>query len=623
MSRFSVFLFNLSMAFAFTLGFYIQEKDIHSRNPAQIQKELNYLSYDEIPCPSPAEMTFYIQNANFKMSTNSLVCDNSQESKLLKLFKLSSLLQVDLPKDWTLSHNSIFTNTFQFISKSTSELLISNSNPRAIASNYAGQSIHIGPAFFGTSPLKALEILVHENRHSSLNDARHTLCRTGDIAKTDYGCDEEFSKGIYTGAYSIGTLWSMALSLYGKNLGPLARQELLNSAISMISTRFNRVPEGLSVPLDLLFVLGNDRKVYQIHPFTFEHKLVDVQTGPGDVIDRIQFDPIENGFLAFTQKGEIIQVSALQKQIPFYHGVLPKNKKFVDSNKVFTGSSKNTPSYFVTDDGIVYIKEFGIDKVITYLKNLPFVTKKIFHALYQKMFLLSLDGHLYNLDTAGKGPAGRTPKIFQPTKEHLWVDASGGATYDDLYAVDATDGLLYHMHFSNNDPDFQIQKSDFTTPEPLIKFQEGLNIKIALSEKNSLYVWDFSRTVEQPWKIPVQIEILDFALGRKYALISENQPLQKLTAWSLQCQVSSIYREPWLETQIGLDAKGDLYYQGLADKPCLSQTDFYKRLSPTVHLRGGPLGRSQNYFSQTYLEFLKKTGETFKIMPYHLPVREY
>ncbi|MBY0384946.1 hypothetical protein K2X05_07290, partial [bacterium] len=605
MSRFSLFLFHLSLAFAFTLGVFSKESSTNSRNPAQIEKEFNYESYENIPCPSPVEMSFYIENAHFKNPTEPLVCDTSYQGKVFKIFKLASLLEVDLPKDWTLSHNEIFTNTFKYISKSTSELVISDSNPRAIASNYAGQSIHLGPAFFEIPPLKALEILVHENRHSNLNDPKHTLCRTGDIAKTDYGCDEEYSKGIYTGAYSIGTLWSIAFSFFGKKLGPMAKQEMFNSAISMISTRFNKVPEGLAVPLDLLFVLGEDHKVYQLHPFTFEPKLIDLEIAPEDMIDRIQFDPLENGFLAFTQMGKIIEFSSSYKQIPFYSDILPKNKKFIDSNKVFTASSKSTPSYFVTDDGTVYMKEFGIDKVTAYLKNLSFVTKKIFHALYQNLFLLSLDGKLYTLDTSGKGPTGRIPKIFGPTQSHMWVDATGGATYDDLYAVNAIDGSLYHMTFHDSDPNFQIQKSDFTTPEPLIKFQEGLNIRAALSEKNNLFVWDYSRSTENPWQIPIPIGIKDFALSRKYALTSE-PATQKLSAWGLNCQLQVIYREPWLNTQIGLDAKSDLYFEGLGDQPCLSQTDFYKRVSSTVQLRGSVLGKTQNYFSQTYLEFLKK-----------------
>ena len=618
-----VFFLNLSMAFAFVLGLYLPNPVEPIRAPAQIQKNFNYQTYDDIPCPSTMEISFYIQNANFKNILQPLLCDNSLQGKIFKIFKLATLLEIDLPAEWTLSHNDIFKNTFRYISKSTSEILISNSNPRAIATNYAGQSIHLGPAFFEIPPLKALEILVHENRHSSPNDSKHTLCRTGDIAKTKYGCDEEYSKGVYTGAYSIGTLWSIAFSLFGKNLGAEARQELLNSAISMISTRFNKVPEGLAVPLDLLFVLGENNKVYQVHPFTFELKIVDIETETNDVIEKIQFDPIENGFLAFTRLGKIIEISALKKQLPFYPDLLPKNKKFTDSNKVFTASSENTHSYFVADDGTIYMKEFGIDKVIVYFKNLPFVTKKIFHALYQKMFLLSLDGDLYTLDASGKGPTARTPRIFEPTRSLAWVDATGGASYDDLYAISATDGTLYRMNFYDNDPSFQIQRSDFKISDPLIKFQEGLNVKVALSEKNDLFIWDYSRSTETPWKIPLSLTIKDFALGRKYALTSEISFQQKISAWSLQCQVTPIYREPWLDTQIGLDIKGDLYFQGLGARACLSHSDYYKALSSTVDLKGSALSKTQNYFSQTYLEFLKKNGETFKVMPYHLPVREY
>lgn len=626
MIRHQNFFLATSSAFIFCLGFFSHSSSPH-REPAQTEILADYSTYESIPCPSVEEIEVYNNKAHFKDHPPQLVCDGSYWGKTLKIFKLASLLKMDLPQDWARSHEKMLVSPLDYISETTPMTTISNSNPRAIASNYVGQSIHLGPAFFELTPLKALEVLIHENRHSWPMDPAHTVCRTGDIAKTDHGCDEEYSKGVHTGAYSAGTMWSLAHSLYGKNLSEKTRQELMNSALSMISTRFNKVPEGLAVPLDLLFILAEDQKIYQVHPFTFELKLVPVELQANDGIERIQYDPLQNGFLAFTTQGKMIQISSHLKNIPYYSDLLPPGYQWIDSTKVFTASAKNTPTYFVSSEGGIFMKEFAVDKVVRYLSRPSFLTKKIVAALSQKMILLSIDGGLFNVDTSGKGPLGRRPIPFSPSllsPSASWVDASGGSTYDDLYAVNATDGALYFLQGMQGFLDKKMQLSDFKIPKPLMKFQEGMNIKMGLSDDQELFAWDLMRSLDKPWKLPLKVKVKDFAIGRNYTITSEKKSTQgPLSAWSLKCQVQFLSREPWLQSQMGLSSAGALFFEGMDNSGCVSTADYYKWLVPPILIRGTSLGKTLNYFSQTYLELQKKNGEVFKVLPYHLPVLEY
>jgi len=248
------------------------------------------------------------------------------------------------------------------------------------------------------------------------------------------------------------------------------------------------------------------------------------------------------------------------------------------------------------------------------------LTKKIFAGLENQIFLLSLEGNLHHVLFGLR----RTAPLFPSTKNTLWVDATGGSSNDVLYAVNANDGFLYYKNTFKNSSDVDIEVSDFVISERLQKFQEGMNIKIGMSESGNLWAWDYLRSLETPWKLPLSLKVVDFALGRRYAITSEPPPTSfVINAWSLQCNARPSFREPWSLTQMGINPQGELVFEGLQDKKCLSSTEYYKFLTPPINVRGTPPGQYLNYFSQTYLELHKKNGESFKIMPYHLPIREF
>ncbi len=617
------FFASASLGFVFCLGWFSSDHTPTHRAPAQVASPAaSFLSYDEIPCPTPEEIEQYRTAANLTKTPSPLVCDGSDWGHVLKILKLATLLQIQLPRNWSGYNDHIFNNTFHYVTKNTSETTISDENPKAIASNFLSQKIILGPAFFKLTPLKALEVLVHENRHSSPLDPAHTICRTGDIPQMQGGCDQEFTKGIHAGAYSIGSLWSIAHSFYGKNLSEDAKQTLLNSAISMLSTRFNVVPESLAVPLDLLFVLSENNQVFQVHPFTFELIPVKLQLEAGDHVEKIQYDQLESGFLAFTKKGRIVQFTNHFKQMPYYQEFLPDSIKWVDSSKAFTASSEKTPTFFTSENGVIYQKEFGLDKLVPYLKSLPFLTKKVFGALRYRVLLLSLDGQLYFTYTGGKGPLAGKSELFPATKDSLWVDATGGATYDELYAVNAGDGKLYHMQYGENLPGAVIKQSDFKISEKMTKFQEGLNIRASLGEYGSLYIWDLLRSTESPWKLPLSAPIKDFAIGRSYTLVSGGKTTS-LSAWGLKCEVLRPFRDPWTHQQMGVNRKKELIFEGSSSSPCVSKAEYYKLVEPEIEINGDGSGAMTNFFSQTFLQLKKNHQDSFKIYPYRLPRVEY
>lgn len=572
-------------------------------------------TYENIPCPTPHESANFILNAHIEGVNATAPCDTSNAAKLLKLFKLASLLNIKLPESWAGSAQNAILNPLTYISSSTPKLVIGDTTSHAIASNLLGQEIFLGHSFFKLPPLKALEVLIHENRHSNNNAHGHTSCLTGDVMKTPGACDALFIKDESAGAYSFGVLFSVGHSLYSQFLNQNDRDYLMNSALVTMSTRFNNILPTMASALDLLYILDSSGRIFQVHPFTMEKIPVSIKTLPDEQITRIQYDPLYSGFLAFTNQGRIYGINHNNQSVDYYTNLIGQNYFAVDSNKIFTPTANYSYTYFVEQNGDIHFKDnsptSGEELLSTYRRDLPFKTKKFFSALSSKMIFLSKEGELHQV-VSSMGPQGNKPQKLKSSDidQAHWIDANGGVTYDALWGV-SSNGALYELRSTLFD-EIDIQESTFNTPEPIIKFQEGLTIKMALTSSGELFAQSYQSPVTPPYRLRLT-EIKDFALGRKVVPNFGLAPLTATKASSRKnCSLVKIYQDPWTSQHMGFTKSGMFTFVH-NDGHCTQLNDFLVR---SIELLSEMNIHTTSFFYQSHLSLKRINQSPLKLIPY-------
>lgn len=628
LNKYIVFLMLALMSFG--LGLYNPSQQISEvlRTPSSVEI-LSVNDYNNLPCPSPEESQRLVDLVHLNTEGQELNCSTEHIGKILKLLYFIEKLKINIPAQWGGIHRPVLLDPITHISKSTPALEIDLHQLTKIASNNAGKKIYLGAQFFDLPPLRAMSVLIHENQHSVPGDPGHERCRTGDIPKTVGGCDLKLSFEKNAGAYSTGVFFSIGLGLYGEKISLEDRDFLINIALAEITSRFNFVPETLAVPLDILFVLKENNRIFQVHPFTFD--LIPVNLGrtfDQQNITRIQYDPMSRGLVIFTDQGKMYSVDNHRQLETYYPELLDSQLFYVESTKVYipTGPmGQYAYTFFVTKDGDLMFKEIEVQSGKGLLKKFksrpPFLTKKIINGNQFSTFLLSTEGSLHEVVLSRAPSPTNTYKKYSsfthPTIK--WNDVTGGATYDELIGV-GEDGKIYFENFPKGmGSASEIQASDFKTESPALKYQEGLNIKVALTDSEELAVWNYARSTDKPWKLPLQ-GIKDFAIGRSYATNEHIIPSQrKPTGWSKNCFIENLFFEPWTGQNFGVNTKGVLTFPEYGSVSC-SLYPLPSSLEPTpVVISGSETFADFNSFSQTYLMLQKTDQEFIKLGPYHLP----
>lgn len=609
------FIAPLTLCMAFVLGFVAKKPIARSIATDPNHNTISFNTYDNIPCPSTAEAENFILTAHIEGVEATMPCDSSHSAKLLKLFKLATLLNINLPETWAGSAQEALVNPLTYISTSTPKLLISDTTSHAIASNLLGKEIYLGHSFFKLPPLKALEVLIHENRHSNTNAHGHTACLTGDLMKTPGACDTFFIKDETAGAYSFGVLFSLGHSLFSQNLNRDDREYLMSSALVTLSTRFNNILPTMASALDLLYVLDANGKVFQIHPFTFEKIPVDIATHTNETVVRIQYDPLYSGILAFTNQGRIYGIDHNNQPTDYYSNLIGQNYFAVDSTKIYTPLANYSYTYFVEHSGDIHFKDTtpasGEESLTTYRRNLPFKTKKFFGALSSKMIFLTDTGELHQA-VSGMGPRGHSPQKLKGTDVETieWIDATGGVTYDALFGVSAQ-GTLYQLRSSLFDS-IETQESSFDTKEPIVKFQEGLTIKMALTISGELYAQSYQLQVTSPYRLSLP-EIKDFALGRKVVPNSELATLPSTkTSSQKDCSLVNMYKDPWTSQPMGFTKSGMFAFIH-NDGHCTKLNTLFNN---SIELLSEMNIHTTSFFYQSHLSLKRTNQAPLKLIPY-------
>lgn len=607
------------------------EKVVTPLHTVDVQTPLTLASvnkYENLPCPSEENAKRLASIAHITVADRPISCDDPFVGKILKLLYLAENLKIYTPPNWGGTHREVYASILQYITKMIPLLEIDVHIQNKIATNYLNARITLGSLFFELPPLAGLEVLIHEGRHSSFDDPGHVRCRTGEIPKTLDGCDEEFSISKKAGAYSYGFMYHLGLGRFGEGLSAEDSDFLINTAIAGITSRFNKVPETLAVPLDMLFVLKENNELYQVHPFTHELIAVDVSEHlQGENIRKIQYSPLGQGLLIFTDQGHVISLDQKKKKTDFYSQLLPQDFFIVDANKIYLGAGpagQYAYTLFLNKDGDIYLKDTDVQTgkgiFVQYKNRPPVMTKKMFMGNQFSSYLLGENGVIYQIMSGGRGGtdlngANNYRAYTQFSKSGLtWKDATGGATYDGLMAV-GSDGKLYFEKFLDNGGN-PVQRSDFVVNQKLMKYQEGLNVKVGLSDSGRLFVWDYARKRSSPWALPLE-GIKDFALARSYAPADFLLPIIQDSSEeaSQVCMTNPTYRDPWTQGLMGLKDDGILMFSG-TDHECTvykGQKDF---VPENLELAGSELYEDFNHFSQTYLQLKDTDNEIMKLYPY-------
>lgn len=613
----NIFFYSWVASVFFILGLTSKNLE-NSRIPSSTATE-SINSYDNLTCPDEAAKNEYLKHVEIDFGEHAASCSDPYAQKIFKLLHLAKNLRVALPENWGGVHRQTLQDPFTYITGMTKKWEIDLRQQSTIASNYRGQKIYIGSLFFELEPLNALQVLIHENRHSSPADPGHVTCRTGDIPKSSAACDEEFSISHSAGAYAHGFVFLLGLGLYGENISNLDREFMIDTALAGITSRFNRVPDSLALPLDILWVLKN-QKVYQVHPFTFD--LLEVRGLPtleAFTPVRLQYDPITHGVLIFSSQGIALVITPQRKIRGYYDDLLPEDFFLVDSTKMYSSAGEYAYTYFVNDQNKIFFKDVDLQSGTAFLADFrrtpDFKIKKFFTGNVFTPYFLSTEGALHKLINRGKGAVLNAFPIESSfiSDSVRWLDATGGATYDALIAV-GDDGLVYQEEYDSSRRLRAPVKTDFRFHEKAIKYQEGLNFKAALSEQGHIFIRDYPRRRPDAWKLPIE-DITDFAWGRAYTPTATlRSPAVSASNWSQRCGVSAPQLNPWTGEYFGLNSRGYLVF---SDKDTCDEFINIPRasLSPPA-LRGSALYEAFNHFSQVHVELISPSQEPVRRFPY-------
>ena len=548
-----------------------------------------------LPCPSEADFLRMAAEVNLVVPEGpsiDQVCDQSSRALLSKSLLLMTSLKIKVPQDWPEPLRSDMLNSFEFLKKNVSKLSLDLTQKDSIAYNkVSAREIYLGGRFFTTEPLGAVAILVHEARHSVKTAPGHEYCLSGDIPRTAGACDAEFSlEDSRNGAYGYGTLFAIAVALYGEDVSKADREYLLIDALVQLGARFNKIPDALARKVDVLAVLGPDQRIYLVHPFLHYARPLNLAFGSADEHPvRIEFAPLHNGLLIYTSKGQVWQWSSLKGLQRLYEKLLTPAMSVADVARLRVPFQEQT-SYVVREQsGSLKFIEYSPDlneRVLTpYPVNFPRTNgptpdiQSMALAMYDDSVFLDKAGALYLAPHFGNENAfTRVPQLQSPQG---WTSLNGGIIYESLSLIDRSGqnhwaGMNIVYDSSGGDDSgilrqYEQKVSLMQTQVPMKKFMEGLRVRSALDEQGRLSVW----------KDASDAKILDLGFPIKDFVMMQNaetrEPVGRTTQepdkFKKQCGVKRSLRDPWLGRGIGVDHDNQIVMAGARDGECVRMTE--------------------------------------------------
>ncbi|MEQ1723632.1 MAG: hypothetical protein ABL930_10685, partial [Pseudobdellovibrio sp.] len=282
------------------------------RLPSSVTPNETRNSYANLPCPTEHQFMIWSTQLNLDMIDGPSLDEGckikSMRVQLAQVLALANQIKINFPKNWAPSIQLELANSYEYIRQNTNQLKVDLTQVNSVARNYrAMKQIELGGMFFKEEPLEALSVLIHEARHSDTRDPGHTMCRIGDIPKTEGGCDDTFSnKAENAGAYGYGTLYELALAQYSNNLDRAEKELMLSNAFTGLSTRFNNFRSALAQHFDVATVLLEDGSLAWVNPYSLQLLPLKIQLPKfQEKFKKIEFSPRTNSLLLFTESDRL------------------------------------------------------------------------------------------------------------------------------------------------------------------------------------------------------------------------------------------------------------------------------------------------------------------------------
>ena len=531
----------------FSLTYYFTD---NTYTPAAAPRELSSVpssapvketrnSYSNLPCPSEADFMTWSKELNMDPIDGPSLdagCKNKNyRVQMAQVLALSRQIKFSFPKNWAPTVQPEINNSYEYIRQNTNQLRIDLSQTSSVARNYVlKKQIELGGLFFKEEPLEAISVLIHEARHSDLRDQSHTLCRIGDIPKTQGGCDSYFSnKAENAGAYGYGTLYELALGQYSNNLDRAEKELMLTNAFTTLSSRFNTFQSVLAKHSDVITVLLENGTLAWLHPYTFELIPLKIELPKfQEKIKKIEFSPRTNSLLLFTESSRLFVWG------PRYKAKRPVSDAITEDDK-FTHMSRQYVPYEADRTLYTTLKTNGQLEYIQYDANLnkyvilpyplhPGTQEPTPTVPNLKFFLLGHGINSYFLDKQGLLTrahhfGNEQNFILDPNVQSNtggWKTATGGAYYEQLVLTDS-DGKLTEIKVSytniGEEEDQVVYTKEpfaFQTEKPTKKYLQGLQFHAALDEEGGLSIASFRIKNSNQYYKNFDKKIVDFVITR-------------------------------------------------------------------------------------------------------------
>lgn len=466
--------------------------------------------FDLIECPGHDGFQALLERIHFSTDELNVDCTNEDITKLVKTLLVAERIKFNLPSTWPAFVREDLSDILSYFSKNTNETVFNKSQAESMAYNEVQKrKIHLGTKMFIEGPLEALMTLFHEARHSVSGVSAHVVCSKGDMTGSQ-ACDPEFSfDGENAGSYTYSVLLYFSLAFYsGDFLTEAEREWALDSGMSMLSARFEKLPAALAEYHDILALIDSQNKIYfyNINEDTLEEYKYQIPNN--EKVKRVAFGSYTGALAFFTHEGFVYGSNFYEpkgKIFPFIkRAIRADGMKPILMERIFVLYENYNQYVFYSEDRKLKYALFEPASGEYSLKDYPLVNLKneradvpdlklFFPALLNEAMFLTQDGRIWKAAQYASEPPLMAPKNLQNSN---WIYGTGGVLSNGLYLIDKAGKLRsFKVVYEDvpNNPEYQEKvivenQEHVETPGSLLEYHQGMDSEAYLTEKHQVFI---------------------------------------------------------------------------------------------------------------------------------------
>lgn len=608
--KYSILSYGFSFVLFFIIGWnFAGTKNINQialasiRDPSNVEiVKTSFNDYKNLPCPTKSEYQSYISMLNIQDSkfVGNICDDSTHKGKLAKSLKLLNSLKFKIEYLKTPLSKSI-ENPMNYLKQNI--VMLSYDHETHYGAYNQNRSVYLSKSFFELPPLYAVEIFIHESRHSSQFDPNHTTCKAGDQPGKAVACDEWFRTDDYMGAYSIGLIFDLAL-MQSEIIQLDSDKEFLKSlALMYLSNRFNKVQGLWGLPIESIYTVNQVGIVKHLHPFL--HSETQLNANEFGRIKRIKNDSSSQALVLFSEENTLAHMYPYNLQSK---PVKSKVKNSIDYESIVYDPMK--VAYFSIDtDGVIWIFSSG-SKEYEKAKFQSSSSKpiRIFQGRGNWIYVLLENGLL------GAVQADEIQVITaQDPQNSGWAEVVSNAIFRDMFFLN-NKGTLYYRLFEET----ALKKSGFQMPNAK-KYIEGATFRTYLDTNGVMQIWRYNSKKLNLHKTTSEenSKWIDIAHTRNFEPNWRLHPKTVSKKFLSDCEIKAARHDPWTGRSMGLNAEGTLVFEGVESQCLKSKWKVKASDKMKVELVGAEdkVEETFNHFVTPKLR-LSSGNETIEIFPY-------